>query len=47
MFTKSDLQEPAVLGNFLENQDLSRWANMSVDPQSLWNAMTFNFLSDG
>jgi alpha-amylase len=24
-----------VLGTFLENQDLPRWANISVDPQSL------------
>ncbi|KAJ6618289.1 glycoside hydrolase superfamily [Mycena sp. CBHHK59/15] len=24
-----------------------RWHNLSVDPQSLYNAMTFNFLSDG
>lgn len=36
-----------MLGNFLENQDLPRWANISVDVQSLWNAMVFNFMSDG
>ena len=24
-----------LLGNFLENQDVPRWANLSVDPQSL------------
>ncbi|KAJ6606573.1 glycoside hydrolase family 13 protein [Mycena vulgaris] len=35
------------LGNFLENQDLPRFHNISVDPQSLYNAMTFTFLSDG
>ena len=40
-------QDPGVLGNFLENQDLPRWHNVSVDPQSLWNAMVFNFMSDG
>ncbi|KAI0085427.1 alpha-amylase [Irpex rosettiformis] len=45
--SKQKFKEPAVLGNFLENQDLSRWKNISVDPQSLWNAMTFNFMSDG
>lgn len=36
-----------ILGNFLENQDNPRWANVSVDPQSMYNAMTFNFFSDG
>lgn len=41
------LQDTGVLGNFLENQDLPRWHNMSVDVQSLWNAMVFNFMSDG
>ncbi|CAK5279384.1 unnamed protein product [Mycena citricolor] len=35
------------LGNFLENQDNPRWGNLSVDPQSLYNAMTYTFLSDG
>ena len=40
-------QDNTVLGNFLGNQDLPRWHNFSVDPQSLWNAMTFNFMSDG
>lgn len=41
------VQDPGVLGNFVENQDLPRWNNLSVDPQSLWNALTFNFMSDG
>jgi alpha-amylase len=36
-----------VLGNFLENQDLPRWHNLSVDPQSLYNAMTVTFLTEG
>ncbi|KAJ3482123.1 hypothetical protein NLI96_g7190 [Meripilus lineatus] len=40
-------KDPGLLGNFLENQDLPRWGNLSVDPQSLWNAMVFNFMSDG
>ncbi|KAJ7929301.1 glycoside hydrolase family 13 protein [Mycena leptocephala] len=39
--------DTTVLGNFLENQDVPRWHNLSVDPQSLYNAMTFSFLSDG
>ncbi|KAF7800248.1 hypothetical protein EIP86_011495 [Pleurotus ostreatoroseus] len=45
--SKAQFKDPGVLGNFLENQDLPRWHNLSVDPQSLWNAMTFNFMSDG
>ena len=40
-------QDVSVLGNFLENQDLPRWANISVDPQSEWNALVFSFMSDG
>ncbi|TFK98888.1 alpha-amylase [Pterulicium gracile] len=36
-----------VLGNFLENQDLPRWHNSSVDPQSLYNAMAWTFMTDG
>jgi alpha-amylase len=27
--------DTTVLGNFLENQDVPRWHNLSVDPQSL------------
>jgi alpha-amylase len=45
--TKAQFKDPTVLGNFLENHDNPRWANLSVDPQSLYNAMTFTFLSDG
>lgn len=32
---KSSLSDVTVLGNFLENQDVPRWHNLSVDPQSL------------
>lgn len=32
---KANLSDVTVLGNFLENQDLPRWLNFSVDPQSL------------
>ncbi|KAI5124072.1 hypothetical protein M0805_003899 [Coniferiporia weirii] len=39
--------DPTLLGNFIENQDNPRWGNLSVDPQSLYNAMVFNFMSDG
>ncbi|KAJ7074335.1 glycoside hydrolase family 13 protein [Mycena amicta] len=48
-FAQSKLaySDTTVLGNFLENQDLPRWHNNSVDPQSLYNAMTFTFMSDG
>ncbi|CAL1703970.1 unnamed protein product [Somion occarium] len=44
---KTKFKDPGLLGNFLENQDLPRWANMSSDPQSMYNAMVFNFMSDG
>ncbi len=43
----SRLQDPTLLGNFLEDQDVPRWANHSVDPQSMWNAMVFSFMADG
>ncbi|KAL5529439.1 hypothetical protein ACEPAG_5424 [Sanghuangporus baumii] len=39
--------DTTVLGNFIENQDVPRWTNLSVDPQSMYNAMAFNFMSDG
>lgn len=44
---QKSMKDTSVLGNFLENQDLPRWHNLSVDPQSLYNAMAFNFMSDG
>jgi alpha-amylase len=28
-------QDTTLLGNFLENHDVARWHNLSVDPQSL------------
>lgn len=31
---KQLFSDPTVLGNFLENQDVPRWGNLSVDPQS-------------
>ncbi|KZT61240.1 glycoside hydrolase family 13 protein [Calocera cornea HHB12733] len=40
-------KDMSVLGSFLENQDNPRWANISVDPQSLWNAMVWQFLAGG
>ncbi|EJD53348.1 glycoside hydrolase family 13 protein [Auricularia subglabra TFB-10046 SS5] len=45
--SKAQFNSTLVLGNFLENQDVPRWANMSVDPQSLYNAMTYTFMWDG
>lgn len=45
--SKTKFKDVGLLGNFLENQDLPRWHNMTVDPQSLYNAMTFTFMSDG
>jgi len=45
--SKTKFKDVGLLGNFLENQDLPRWHNMTVDPQALYNAMTFTFMSDG
>jgi alpha-amylase len=45
--TQARVADPTVLGNFLENQDNPRWASLSADPQSMYNAMTFTFMSDG
>lgn len=45
--SKKLFTDTTLLGNFLENQDVSRWANVSVDPQTMYNAMTFTFMSDG
>ncbi|KAF9492279.1 glycoside hydrolase family 13 protein [Pleurotus eryngii] len=39
--------DTTVLGNFMENHDVPRWHNMSVDPQSMYNAMAFMFMTDG
>lgn len=39
--------DTTVLGNFMENHDVPRWHNMSVDPQSMYNAIAFMFMTDG
>ncbi|KAI9466045.1 alpha-amylase [Lactarius psammicola] len=44
---QNSFKDSTVLGNFLENQDVSRWHSLSVDPQSLYNAMVLTFMSDG
>ncbi|KAI0005872.1 glycoside hydrolase family 13 protein [Russula compacta] len=44
---QGSFKDPTLLGNFLENQDVPRWRSMSVDPQSLFNAMVLTFMSDG
>ncbi|RDX42676.1 alpha-amylase [Lentinus brumalis] len=44
---KAKSTDPTLLGNFLEDQDVPRWANISVDPQTMWNAMVFSFMADG
>lgn len=33
--SKAKFTDVTILGNFLENQDLPRWGNISVDVQSL------------
>jgi len=45
--SRSKFKDTGLLGNFLENQDVSRWHNISVDPQSLYNAMLLNWMMDG
>ncbi|KAF7311634.1 Not1-domain-containing protein [Mycena kentingensis (nom. inval.)] len=45
--TASGYSDATLLGNFLENQDVPRWHNLSVDPQSLYNALTFIYTSSG
>ncbi|KJA27291.1 glycoside hydrolase family 13 protein [Hypholoma sublateritium FD-334 SS-4] len=45
--SQAQYKDVTLLGNFLENQDVPRWHNISVDPQSMYNAMTFTFMSDG
>jgi len=40
------LQNPEYLGNFIENHDLPRWRNTTVDPQLAY-AMTAQFMFDG
>ncbi|KAI0057115.1 alpha-amylase [Artomyces pyxidatus] len=44
---QQSFKDPTLLGNFLENQDNPRWHSISVDPQSLYNAMVLTFMSDG
>ncbi|KAJ8508544.1 hypothetical protein ONZ45_g9193 [Pleurotus djamor] len=39
--------DTTVLGNFMENHDVPRWHNHSVDPQSMFNSMTLSFMMDG
>lgn len=39
--------DTTVLGNFIENHDVPRWRSKSVDPQSMYNAMTWTFMTDG
>ncbi|KIJ29885.1 glycoside hydrolase family 13 protein [Sphaerobolus stellatus SS14] len=45
--SKQSYKDLSVLGNFLENQDNPRWSNISVDIQSMLNAMVFTFMTDG
>ncbi|KAH9483823.1 Alpha-amylase A [Psilocybe cubensis] len=45
--SKKKFADVTLLGNFLENQDVPRWHNLTVDPQSMYNAMTFTFMSSG
>ncbi|KAF8311135.1 alpha-amylase [Clavulina sp. PMI_390] len=40
-------KDTTVLGNFLENQDLPRWAGVSIDPMTLANALVYTFMTEG
>ncbi|ORX36860.1 glycoside hydrolase superfamily [Kockovaella imperatae] len=42
-----DMPDPMVFGNFLENHDLPRWLNATVDPQLAYNALIAQFIFDG
>lgn len=41
------LQNTHVLGTFIENHDLPRFANTTVDPQLIATAVAFSFVTDG
>ena len=43
----SQFPNPMVLGNFIENHDLPRWLNVTVDPQLGYNALIAQFIFDG
>jgi len=38
---------PELLGNFIENHDLPRWRNTTVDPQLAYNAIVAQFVFEG
>jgi alpha-amylase len=40
-------QNPNYIGNFIENHDLPRWRNQTVDPQLGWNAMVAQYVFNG
>jgi alpha-amylase len=41
------VQDTHVLGTFIENHDLPRFANTTVDPQLQMTALAFQFVTDG
>ena len=43
----SEFPHPEYLGNFLENHDLPRWRNSTVDPQLSYNALVSQFIFEG
>lgn len=40
-------QDPSIIGNFIENHDLPRWRNVTVDPQLAYNALVASFIFEG
>lgn len=45
--TLSAFPHPELLANFIENHDLPRWRNATVDPQLSYNAMVAQFFFEG
>ena len=43
----TDNQHPEYIGNFIENHDLPRFRNATVDPQLAYNAMIVQFVFEG
>lgn len=41
------LQDVGVLGSFLGNHDLPRYHGLQVDPRTAWNALVWQFMSEG
>lgn len=45
--TQNGSQDVGLLGSFLGNHDLPRYHGLQVDPRTAWNALVWQFMSDG